>query len=362
MYNPAALLWLFVWTANNIGITLLNKSAFAKVDFKYPYFLSAIHMVCNWIGCQMVFRSTRASGMGGRKSKNPLTMLLGQITRKDLDQSGKRLMLGFSLLFSLNIAIGNVSLRYVSVNFNQVMRSLVPALTIFMGIMMKKPVSARRQWAVVPIILGVAMSCYGDMSYTWLGFFYTNLAIFLAALKVVASGEALTGNHKMHPVDLLGHMAPLAMVQCLILATLTGETREIMARWEQELSPITSKSSWPFIVVMTSGFFSFSLNICSLMANKMTSPLTLCITANVKQVLMILFGTVMFGDEITFWNGMGIAVVLIASARYSYISVTEKAPSKSGHPPSHLPITKDHVQEDIALIPQMKSNGLSPRS
>lgn len=347
--DTQATIWLVVWTANNIGITLLNKSAFAKVDFRYPYFLSAIHMACNWLGCQLVFRATGAvPGLGGRKSTNPIVSLLGQITRKDLDATGQRLIVAFSLIFSLNIAIGNVSLRHVSVNFNQVMRSLVPALTIAMGMVLQKPISSARRWAVLPIVIGVAMACYGDMSYTMLGFIYTCLCVFLAALKVVASGEMLTSNYKLHPVDLLGHMAPLAMVQCLIFATMAGESRDIARRWHDELSPVTSPSAWPFIVVLSSGIFSFSLNICSLMANKLTSPLTLCITANVKQVLMIAFGTMVFGDEISFWNGMGIFAVLAASARYSYISVMEKtAPA----PKQALPQSVKDMEEGVALVP-----------
>jgi len=314
--NDTSFVWLVLWMANNMGVTLLYKASFATVHFHYPYFLSFVHMVCNSIGSVLIFRSIEHDERTG--TTGCFQSLLGKINRKTLDDSGRKYIIGFSVIFSLNVVIGNVSLRHVSVNFYQVMMSFVPAITIAMGLCLGKDISNKRIIAVVPIVIGVAMATFGDNVFTPLGFFYTVLCILLASLKVVASGEMLTGSLKLHPVDLLGHMAPLAMVQCIFLSFVTGEIGEIISRED------LYESFYPAAVVLTSGVFSFSLNISSLMANKLTSPLTLCIAANVKQVMMIAISTIIFATPISPLNGTGIAVVLLGSARYSYVSVLEK--------------------------------------
>ena len=44
-------MWLVAWMANNIAVTMLNKAAFSKVSFKYPYAVCSIHAGMNsrWI-------------------------------------------------------------------------------------------------------------------------------------------------------------------------------------------------------------------------------------------------------------------------------------------------------------------------
>jgi len=119
------LFWLIVWMANNVlgnsflfvstinytdsllsAVTMLNKAAFAKVDFKYPYTVSTIHMACNILGAQLYFFFSRT------------------VKPKAIEGHNRKAVLLFSIIFSLNIAIGNASIRYVSVNFNQFCRAL----------------------------------------------------------------------------------------------------------------------------------------------------------------------------------------------------------------------------------------------
>jgi hypothetical protein len=54
-----------------------------------------------------------------------LPALARTIKPKHIEGNNRRAVVMFSVIFSLNIAIGNTSLRWVSVNFNQV-RALVP--------------------------------------------------------------------------------------------------------------------------------------------------------------------------------------------------------------------------------------------
>ena len=50
----------------------------------------------------------------------------------------------------------------------------------------------QRKLSVLPIVLGVSLAFYGDMSFTAVGAFYTFFCVILAALKAVMGGELLT--------------------------------------------------------------------------------------------------------------------------------------------------------------------------
>jgi hypothetical protein len=157
---------------------------------------------------------------------------------------------------------------------------MVPVIVMVISmIYFKKTYSQDRKIAVIPIVIGVALAFYGDLSYTAIGAFYTILCVILAALKAIMGGELLTGDLKLHEIDLLAKMCPLALLEIGAMSILSGEMKEISERWTELCAGPAAQ------VVLLSGLLSFSLNVSSFIANKVTSPLTLSIAANVKQVV-----------------------------------------------------------------------------
>lgn len=76
---------------------------------------------------------------------------------------------------------------------------------------------------------------------------------------------------QLHPLDLLTRMAPLAFVQCILLAHISGELDRVR-RWSvQEMSP------WTAAVLACNGVIAFGLNIVSFTANKKAGPLSMTV-------------------------------------------------------------------------------------
>ena len=76
-------------------------------------------------------------------------------------------------------------------------------------------------------------------------------------------------------------------------------------------------------VVFFTAICAFALNWTNMMANKYTSPLTMSVTANVKQVVLVALSIFFFSVPVNLYNGVGITIALIGMAYYSYVKYEE---------------------------------------
>lgn len=187
--------------------------------------------------------------------------------------------------------------------------------------------------SLIPIVIGVALTTLGDYYFTPLGFFLTLLGVVLAALKTVATNRLMTGNLKLHALELLFRMSPLAAAQSLFYALILGELRGFFT-FVADGSFVPSYTS----ALAGNGLIAFLLNIASLHTNKLAGALTMSICGNLKQCLTVVLGILLFDTKVGVWSGYGMVITLVGAAIYSKVELEAKA--KTSHSPATLQAEK----------------------
>lgn len=86
--------WLVLYFVFNLGLTLFNKSVL--MSFPFPYTLTASHALCGSVGGYVL-------------SQN------GAVVKSNLGLKDTAALVAFSVLYSVNILVSNVSLHLVTV-------------------------------------------------------------------------------------------------------------------------------------------------------------------------------------------------------------------------------------------------------
>ncbi|KII91715.1 hypothetical protein PLICRDRAFT_105382 [Plicaturopsis crispa FD-325 SS-3] len=309
--------WLALYFFFNLGLTLYNKGVL--VQFPFPYTLTAMHALCGSIGGHF-FLSKRAFVPARLNTRD--TVALG----------------AFSVLYAINIVVSNLSLYLVTVPFHQVVRAATPIFTIALSTsFFGSQTSNAKIVSLVPIILGVGLATYGDYYFTLWGLLLTLFGTVLAALKTIFTNVLQSSPHsapsalrhpppamlpprlQMHPLDLLIRMSPLAFIQCVVYAQMSGELDRV---WHWSAHEMTLLRA---CALTANGAIAFGLNVVSFTANKKAGPLSMTVAANVKQVLTILLAVVIFDLTITSTNALGILLTLLGGAWYACVEYSEKA-------------------------------------
>ncbi|BGO99483.1 ribonuclease III [Rhodotorula toruloides] len=290
--------WLALYFAFNLGLTLFNKLVLQ--GFPFPWTLTAIQMLSGTIGTQVLLQR-------------------GVFTQARLTTKENGIMVMFSGLYTINIAVSNLSLHLVSVPFHQVVRAMTPLFTILITmVFFRKRHSRQTYLSLLPVVAGVAFATYGDYSFTAWGFILTLLGTLLAALKTIITNRVQVGRLKLHPLDLLVRMSPLAFMQCVFFGWWSGELDRVRVYGATEMTRHKA------IALAVNGAIAFGLNIVSFTANKKTSALTMTVAANVKQVLVIVLAVLIFNVSLNPTNLFGISLTLIGGAWYAKVELNEK--------------------------------------
>ncbi|KIV88873.1 hypothetical protein PV10_08506 [Exophiala mesophila] len=293
----------------NIGLTIYNKAILGS--FRFPWLLTALHAGCSSIGCLIM-------------------MQLGYFQTTKLTSRQDLALIAFSFLFTINIAISNVSLAMVSVPFHQVVRATTPLVTsLLFRVMYNRTFSRATQFSLVPIVLGVTITVWGNFVFTDLGFILTFLGVVLAAFKTIVTNRMMTGSMALSFWEILQRMSPLAFSQSLVYAFFTGELSSFRKFLSEELlnpeSPSRTFTPTMFALVMLgNGMLAFALNVSSFSTNKVAGALTMTVCGNIKSALTIILGIVLFNVHMTMFQLSGVFITVVGGVIYSFVELDGK--------------------------------------
>ncbi|KAL3428416.1 GDP-mannose transporter GONST5 [Phlyctema vagabunda] len=302
MQSSSAFTHLAIYFSINLSLSTFNKLVLGH--FAYPWLLTASHASFTSIGCFILQKA-------------------GYVKLTQLSKDDNLILVAFSTLFTINIAISNVSLAMVSLPFHQIMRSTCPAITVFIYyVVYGRRYSMPIYLSIIPMIIGIGMATYGDYYFTSLGFCLTAFGVVLASVKTVTTNRIMTGSLKLSPLEVLLRMSPLAALQSVICAYLLGEVQQLSAAYGAVGGELLSRKTLAAVAV--NSMLAFAQNVSSFNTNKAVGALTLTVCANLKQCFTILLGIFLFRVHIGFWNGLGMFITLAGVFWYSWANIQEK--------------------------------------
>lgn len=171
-------------------------------------------------------------------------------------------------------------------------------------------------------------STVGDYYATFAGFFMTLLGVVLASVKTVATNRLMTGSLKLSALEVLLRMSPLAAIQCIVYAFITGEVDKFRESY------VSGQFSSTFgAALLVNAATAFLLNVVGFQANKMAGALTITVCGNVKQALTILLGIILFHVQVGLLNAVGMLITIAGAVWYSKVELDNKRAKASVVPP-----------------------------
>lgn len=287
---------LLCWTVSSSGLILLNKELMVGHGFRYPMALTAAGQFTSYLGglalAKAGFMTCRA--------------------RPDTEFLLKRL-LPIVLLSALSLITGNMAYFTLSVAFIQVIKVMLPAITLSVGVAAGiEHLTLQLTAAVLLISAGTGSAAFLESQtshFSFVGLAYFFVSAVSEACRTILM-QLLLGNMRYNAVEALVYLSPATGV-CLALCSALFE-------WDGLIAPhggfsIALSNPVRFALAAAGGFV---VNLTSYWAIKATSGLTFKVLGCVKNAFVV-FAGVLMGDVISGKQLVGYAVSVAGFALYT---------------------------------------------
>jgi GDP-fucose transporter C1 len=300
---------LFYWVVS-IALVFLNKLLLLRWDFSFPLTVTLFQLAFTWL-------SLLALGTLGQR-----VALFAFVPPYEIRPRTVLRVLPLTLTFIAMLATGNLCLKHVEVSFYQVARSLTICFSIALSYaMLGVTTSLRAIVACLVVVVGFAVGAKGEPQLSVEGLVFGVVSsVFVALYSILVKSSlalpSIDGNHWR----LLAYNSAIAVPLMMPLAA--------WQEWAGVVSSSALRDTEFWIVMLLAAALAVLISVATFMQINYTSALTNNISGTVKAALQTVLAIVVFGNEVTPLNALGIVMVIGGSAWYGHIRFLESQAKK----------------------------------
>lgn len=244
----------------------------------------------------------------------------------------RNLVTQISFSYTFGFILTNSAFSIVSAGFAETIKSAEPLSTVMIGFILLKEVNSAKTYStLIPICLGVGLSCYHNEDFNVYGF------LLAAASNVCFSGRAVLAKklHVNYPdsLDEINLFAYISLIGLVFLIPITAmyEGSALLDLYhtsgenaDLNLNNSIFAGSFSTLFLINGSMFAV-YNLMSYVVLKHTDLVTHSVLNCFRRVFIIVFTSLYFGLHLSLFNMTGISIAVLGVMLFGYFRAAEKA-------------------------------------
>lgn len=296
------LLLVAAFLALNTGFNLYNKWVFTPVEK-------------DGAGLSVPLFATMCHSLGGFFTAFVLHFFPSVYVPKEISGLSKWIQIIFmSVFFASTIGLNNTSLMHLPLSIQQTIRACSPVVLALAAFLIEgKRFSLAQIGCLVILVLGIILTVISNDSAGTMGILLASGSVLAGALYYTYVSLHLGPSGNLNVLDVLLYTSIPVVIVLVPLFVVTKEY-EVLAKFSS-----TNGVGRTVLLLLIGCVFAVSYNVLTFTFIAMLSTVYLSVVANFKLVLLIVFGIVVFGEEVGVMNAIGLGIATVGFCGYSYL-------------------------------------------
>lgn len=319
--NVKAALCALLWYFCSLCTLFLNKMILSDPQGNVR-FLSLVQMTTTCVlGAFKVFAKSKS------KTQN-----ISKEHSNTFSRSNIKLLLVLGLLRFATVSLGLFALSSISVSFTEAIKSTAPLFTvIFCWIFLQERTSMLEILSILPIMLGLFITSYTDLSFTFLGFMAAISNNCIDCIQNVLSKKIM--------------LQSISAIELQFYTSLSAIMMQLPPTLYMYYSHFHGLPNGHLLLLISVNAVFYHLqSVSAYMTMSYISPVTMSVLNTLKRGLLIFLSVLYFRNEIRMVNALGILTIIVGVLLYSKAKTASNCPKddeKKSIPEPHSHEAKD---------------------